>query len=668
MTERLTPLLTNGSDRVTPGILRPDENQFYLGGYSYGNGPSDGVLNHYVNHRPSNGSNSGNDHATLVGSPRSQTPFVETHEHFRNLRRSSSSSSSYTSQAIVKAAAVSAQDLIQCYISHDYNQEEKSIGLPLDDALSDIEVREAEVIHEGATAQHMRRSGWCLSPQTALTRHEDPYPCWNSTSNPPKLPPVSLLHKVDNTAQSHDFCWTEKEIYLLKLCKAFLAFGVQAHRLETYLHTTATFLKISAEFQQIPHCMLVAMDHPALTANHVHIVKESSSVDLGKLEDVYHVYEAVVKDGQDLRLSIRQLDGIIRRRRHYANCLLILLHGLAATCAGTFAFSARPVDFGPLFVFGSLLAVLQLLITQTPIRNCHLLEVLTCIIISFASRGLGTIHLAGDCPLFCFSGIAQGTIALILPGHIILTAIHEIQNRQILSGSTKMVYAILYTLFLGFGILIGATLFGLLDRQAVSSSSCELPWYWDPLTTHWRATYAQFVWVPLFALAISIMHQAKKHHLPAMVVIATCGHQVFYWSLWRFAQNLQFAGMLAAFTVGTLANLYAKVSGGLAATVLLPAALVIIPNALAASGGLVAGIGTANAIVTNQTRWIHGGFMTPGQYKRDFTATGPSGSTGVIVTAGFGMAQATIGITVGLFLSALLIWPFSRRKESILSF
>lgn len=238
-----------------------------------------------------------------------------------------------------------------------------------------------------------------------------------------------------------------------------------------------------------------------------------------------------------------------------------------------------------------------------------------------------------------------------------------------------MIYAILYALFLGFGILIGTALFGFIDPKATNKTTCDLPWYWEPNPERWRAIYAQFIWVPLFALAISIMHQAKPKHLPAMVFIATCGHQAFYWSLHRFAQNLQFAGMIAAFACGVLANIYARFANCLAATILLPAVLVHIPNALAASGSLVAGVDTADAIVTNRTYYIDDPWNMPSrQYDatklavRDFTAKGPSGSTGLIITSGFGMAQATIGIVIGLFMSAFVVYPFMRKRRGSLAF
>jgi len=439
----------------------------------------------------------------------------------------------------------------------------------------------------------------------------------------------------------------EKNMYMLKLCKAFLLFGVQPHRLEEYLRTTAAYVKLGAEVQYVPHCMFVVLTNACSERNEIHLLKENTNVDLPRLEGIYSVYASVIEHDADLQVATRALDGVMRRRKGYSNLLIILLHGIAAVCVGTFAFSVRPIDLPRLFLFGCLLAILQLVVLRTPIRRSHVLEVLTLIVVAFSARALGSIYDPAGKPYLCFSGIVQGTIALILPGHIILAATHEIQNRAVLSGSVKMVYAILYILFLDFSILIGSALSGFVNSSAVKTNTCTMPWYWNSLDSEnrWRATYSQFILVPIFALAISIMHQAKRKHLPAMVVIATCGHQAFYWSLYRFAQNLQFAGMISAFGSGLLANLYAWWTRSLAATILLPAVLVHIPNALAASGSLVTGVDTADAVVTNTTYWNDVGKArrSTGEYarlrSRNFDVKGPSGSTGLVLTAAFGVAQ-----------------------------
>ncbi|KAK5103310.1 pheromone-regulated protein prm10 [Lithohypha guttulata] len=660
---------------ITPGILRPEENHNSFGRCHHKDNRYHNILDTAclgdLSRRPSESDEHDLQSAvTLVASPTAQALFDKYQAQYATHQDSTSSCSSFSSQASDVRNAAPTNRLIRYYTDGN-SFDEEILTKRVDRFSTEIHPwpigEDQKQAHYPLTAHHFEklRQGSLPPPYQQTNRKA-------SDAAAGKYKPHSKQSR--DRYLRHAAHTREKHTYLLKLCKGFLLFGIQAHRLEEYLHITALHLGIAAEFQYIPRCMLIILTHPYYDRSEVHLLKESTGFDLGKLEDVYQVYHAVVEEQKDLQIGIGELDNIMRRRKTYTNVLLILLHGLAAMCAGTFAFSARPVDFAPLYTFGCLLAILQLLVIQTPIRNSHILEVLTSIIVTFSARGLGSILLDNGSPIFCFSGIVQGTIALILPGHIILAATHEIQNRQVLSGTVKMIYAILYTLFLGFGILIGTTLFGFIDPKATSKTTCDVPWYWDTLHDRWRATYAQFVWVPVFALAISIMHQAKPQHLPAMVFIATCGHQAFYWSLSRFAQNLQFAGLLAAFASGLLANIYALFANCLAATVLLPAVLVHIPNALAASGSLVAGVSTADAIVTNTTQWVNDDGMIMQRravdllYARDLNVKGSSGSTGLIITSGIGMAQATIGIVVGLFLSAFVVYPFRRRKAGALAF
>ena len=41
---------------------------------------------------------------------------------------------------------------------------------------------------------------------------------------------------------------------------------------------------------------------------------------------------------------------------------------------------------------------------------------------------------------------------------------------------------------------------------------------------------------------------------------------------------------------------------------------------------------------------------------------------GTIFNVGYGMVQVAIGISVGLYLSALLVYPYGKRKSGLFSF
>jgi hypothetical protein len=51
----------------------------------------------------------------------------------------------------------------------------------------------------------------------------------------------------------------------------------------------------------------------------------------------------------------------------------------------------------------------------------------------------------------------------------------ELQSRSMVAGSVRMVYAIIYSLFLGYGITIGTAIYGLFDSNATSATTCSNP-------------------------------------------------------------------------------------------------------------------------------------------------------------------------------------------------
>ena len=59
-----------------------------------------------------------------------------------------------------------------------------------------------------------------------------------------------------------------------------------------------------------------------------------------------------------------------------------------------------------------------------------------------------------------------------------------------------MVYAIIYSLILGFGITIGTSIFGLMKSNATSDVTCTIPHYWkNEYLSHWP-------FVPIFTLCL----------------------------------------------------------------------------------------------------------------------------------------------------------------------
>ncbi len=460
-----------------------------------------------------------------------------------------------------------------------------------------------------------------------------------------------------------------RQRYLLTLCRALMAYGAPTHRLEEYMRMSARVLQIEGQFLYLPGCMIVSFDDSNLHTTEVKLVKVSPGVDLGKFRDVFDIYKEVVHDLIGVEEAMQRLDEINKRPEKFNVWIKIIMYGLASAFVGPFAFGARPIDMPIAFVLGSVLGVLQLWVATRSELYSNVFEITASIITSFAARGMGSIRYKDGTSVFCFSALAQSSIALILPGYIILCGSLELQSRHLVAGSVRMVYAIIYALMLGFGITIGTAIYGLMDNNATSLVACPAPKSLDWWTNN--VYLSHFPWVPLFTMCLIVINQAKWKQAPMMLLIAFVGYQVNFWSAQRFANNVQIANALGAFAIGVMGNLYSRVRHGLAAAALLPAIFVQVPSGIAASGSLISGLTSADQITGNATgiSVINNGTQGFADAQKNATMAQTSGVySGTVFNVGYGMVQVAIGISVGLFLSALVVYPFGKKRSGLFSF
>jgi len=173
----------------------------------------------------------------------------------------------------------------------------------------------------------------------------------------------------------------------------------------------------------------------------------------------------------------------------------------------------------------------------------------------------------------------SGSIVLILPGFIVLSGSLELQSKNLIAGSVRLVYAIIYSLFLGFGLSIGSSFWLLfsgsptsqLTTYGCSSDVVHPPDIW------WRRTvplYFALLTVPGFSISLSLRNQVKvnRKEFPVMVLIACAG-----WACNHFSATAQalrgrqdITSALGSLCVGILANIYGRIFDGRAFVVAVP--------------------------------------------------------------------------------------------------
>ena len=207
-----------------------------------------------------------------------------------------------------------------------------------------------------------------------------------------------------------------------------------------------------------------------------------------------------------------------------------------------------------------------------------------------------------------------------------VTSSLELASKNIVCGSVKMVYALIYTLFLGFGLQIGSDLFLLFDPTArhhlatlaaklsttvtligtfasdnsTDSTSpavgtfsftnatnnymadivdgCYRPssfgWFIQPFP--W---WTQFIIVPIFSVLSSLanLQPWKTKELLVMVVISCASYATNKIANHYIFDRSDIVSAIGAFTVGLLGNIYSRKMGGTAFTSMVTGVLFLVP-------------------------------------------------------------------------------------------
>ncbi|KAB5527993.1 hypothetical protein GE09DRAFT_1149893 [Coniochaeta sp. 2T2.1] len=433
----------------------------------------------------------------------------------------------------------------------------------------------------------------------------------------------------------------QQEDYILHVCRALMMYGAPTHRLEEYMRRTADAFGLKLQSFYMPGCMIITFNNMVWRSKDVQIIRCTESLNLSKLDDVHAVFKDVIHGRLSAEHATARIEEILAQADRFPLWARVVLYGLASAAIGPVSYGARPIDLPIIFMLGSLLGFMQLILATKSQLYAHVFEISIAVLTSFIARALGSISLAPDFR-FCFAAICQAPLVMIVPGFAITNSALELQSKNMVSGSVRMVYGIIFTLFLAFGITIGVTIYGAIDHGATSDTKCptSLPFWW------------QIIWVPLFTLFYILIQQGNWKKTPVMVAISLAGWVVNHFSEQAFSKNTQIAQSLGALTVGVLANVYSRLGLGLAVSIMHPAIFLQVPGSLAAAGGLLSGLKSADSLTSG---WKNG-TTTTGQPE-------DANDTDVLL-AGYAMIRIAIGITIGLSVSALLVYPFRKKVKS----
>ncbi|KAI0921250.1 hypothetical protein AcW2_006282 [Taiwanofungus camphoratus] len=467
-----------------------------------------------------------------------------------------------------------------------------------------------------------------------------------------------------------------RQLFLMRLAKALMTFGAPSHRIESQLVSAARILEVDAEFIHIPGVIICSFGDQETRTSETHFVKCSGRLALGSLHEVHQIYRSVVHDEISAKKATVKLNELLDAKPIYGTFTRIILAFFISALICPLAFGGSFADMWIAGVGAILLCSMQIGLASKSQLYANVFEITVTIIISFLARGLSSIR----SQIFCYTAISSAGIVGILPGYLILSSSLELGSKNIVCGSVKMVYALIYTLFLAFGLQIGSDFYLLFDENArhelaalaarmTSTISITgvfvadnttidgatndgnpltgtftftnstpfirehiidgcyrpptFPWYLQPFP--W---WSQFIIVPIFSVlsSLSNLQPVWTWDLVVMVVISCVSYAANKIANHFIFGRSDIVSSIGAFAVGLLGNLYSRRMGGTAFTAMVTGVLFLVPSGLSQAGGI--------------------------------TAQGNG------IDIGSAMIAVTIGITVGLFMSQALVYTFGTRKNA----
>lgn len=348
---------------------------------------------------------------------------------------------------------------------------------------------------------------------------------------------------------------------VLALARALHRYGTPAHRLEEALAVLAGSLGLRAEFFSTPTTIIVTFGAPEDLRTAMQRV-EGGELDMDKLARLDAIADAVIDRQLTPAAARARIDEIVASPRRWGRVVSTLAHGVVTAAVVVF-FHGSAIDVAVAGGIGLLLGVLAQLL-QRSTAQARVFELVGAFIAAFVA-GVIAAHVAG----VSSSVVTIAGLLVLMPGLTLTNAMTELATDNLISGTARMMAAIIVLLELAIGVAVG---------EHAAAAMVTIPAATPVPLPAWSE------WLAVVASAV------------AMVVIVGAAPRAAGWII--VATLTGFVGartgtsllgpelgvLVGAFALGALVNVYARVLRRPGQVILVPAVLLLVPGSVGFRG------------------------------------------------------------------------------------
>lgn len=349
--------------------------------------------------------------------------------------------------------------------------------------------------------------------------------------------------------------------FVLALGRALHIYGTPAHRLEEALARVCGRLGLRAEFMSTPTSLTIGFGDPADLKTAMMRV-HAAELDLGKLAQLDALADAVVEREIDSEDALHRVEAIVAAPPTWGRGPETAVYALTGASIAVF-FGGGARDVAAASVVGLFMGVLVLLMR----RRAHArraIELIGGFVASFAAHAAGEL-VGGIAP----SVVTIGALIALLPGLTLTTAMTELATRNLVSGTARLMSALIVLLELALGVALGERLAGAL-------------WHLSPHVPMGLPGWTQWVAFAAGSLGMVIVCQADRRATGWILLTSLVAYAAS--DLGTRVLGADLGVLLGALALGIAANLYARLLDRPQQVVLVPAVILLVPGSMGFRG------------------------------------------------------------------------------------
>lgn len=203
----------------------------------------------------------------------------------------------------------------------------------------------------------------------------------------------------------------------------------------------------------------------------------------------------------------------------------------------------------------------------------------------------------------------------------------ELAAKNLISGVVHLTYAMMYVLFLAFGIGYGCSIWRLshpdFDVNVLTACTNNINPWWT------------FLILPLATIGFGVVYGASPNQWLPMVGDSALGYAVYYFVSKYAGSNSVITPSAGAFALGLGGNIYSRITKRLAFVPLMGGIIILVPGSIGVKGAVHLFDGSSDS------------------------------SGGEFVFQVLGIA---LSLTLGLFLANLVVFPNGKKRTVFLGF